>query len=134
MVPQGGSGSVQGIRFSGIKVTEVQTPIVIDQYYCDRASCRNQTAAVALSGISYESIKGTYTVKPVHFACSDALPCSDIRLTNIELQPLQERYHMYNPFCWQTYGELLTPAVPPIECLQSGKPTSSRPMSDPDTC
>ncbi|MQL88563.1 hypothetical protein Taro_021116 [Colocasia esculenta] len=131
---QGGSGSVQGIRFSGIKVTEVQTPIVIDQYYCDRASCRNQTAAVALSSIQYESIKGTYTVKPVHFACSDTLPCSDIHLTNIELQPLQERYHMYNPFCWQTYGELHTPALPPIECLQSGKPTSSRPMSDPDMC
>ncbi|CAA7402282.1 unnamed protein product [Spirodela intermedia] len=131
---QGGSGSVQNVKFSGIRMMEVQTPIVIDQYYCDRTTCRNQTAAVALSGISYENIKGTYTVKPVHFACSDSLPCSDIRLTNIELRPLQERYHMYNPFCWQTFGELLTPAVPPIDCLQTGKPITSRPMSELESC
>ncbi|CAA6665548.1 unnamed protein product [Spirodela intermedia] len=130
---QGGSGSVQNVKFSGIRMMEVQTPIVIDQYYCDRTTCRNQTAAVALSGISYENIKGTYTVKPVHFACSDSLPCSDIRLTNIELRPLQEHYHMYNPFCWQTFGELLTPAVPPSTASRRGSrsPAAPCPSSNP---
>ncbi|XP_042425543.1 polygalacturonase At1g48100-like [Zingiber officinale] len=131
---QGGSGSVEGIRFSNIRVSEVQTPIVIDQFYCDRSSCKNHTSAVALSGIAYENIKGTYTVKPVHFACSDASPCSDISLTRVELQPLQERYHMYEPFCWQTFGELFTPTVPPIACLQNGKPASNRILSDHDLC
>ncbi|URD75111.1 Glycosyl hydrolases family 28 [Musa troglodytarum] len=75
---QGGSGSVESIKFSNIRVSEVQTPIVIDQFYCDRSSCKNQTSAVVLSGIAYENMKGTYTVKPVHFACSDTSPCSDI--------------------------------------------------------
>ncbi|XP_078431244.1 polygalacturonase At1g48100-like [Wolffia australiana] len=131
---QGGSGSVQNVRFSNIRMAEVQTPIVIDQFYCDRASCRNQTAAVALSGISYENIKGTYTVKPLHLACSDSLPCWDIRLTNIELKPLPERFKMFNPFCWQTFGQLLTPSVPPIDCLMTGKPTTSRTMADLDAC
>nr|ABV25004.1 polygalacturonase 7 [Oncidium hybrid cultivar] len=131
---QGGSGSVQSIRFSNIRVSEVQTPIVIDQFYCDRSSCKNQTAAVALSSIAYESIKGTYTVKPVHLACSDGTPCSDISLTEIELQPMQEHYHMYDPFCWQTFGELYTPTVPPILCMQNGKPTSNRILSDHDIC
>ncbi|XP_074568294.1 polygalacturonase At1g48100-like [Curcuma longa] len=131
---QGGSGLVQNIRFSNIRVTEVQTPIMIDQFYCDRSSCKNQTSAVALSGIVYENIKGSYTVKPVHFACSDASPCSDITLTQVELQPLQEHYHMYEPFCWQTYGELYTPTLPPIACLQNGKPTSNHILSDLDLC
>ncbi|KAG6758988.1 hypothetical protein NC652_024881 [Populus alba x Populus x berolinensis] len=131
---QGGSGSVQGVLFSNIQVSEVQLPIVIDQFYCDKSKCKNQTSAVALSGITYEKIRGTYTVKPVHFACSDALPCMDVSLTTIELQPQKEQYHLYDPFCWQTFGELNTPTMPPISCLQIGKPSSNRPQSDHDTC
>ncbi|KAK9276275.1 hypothetical protein L1049_005806 [Liquidambar formosana] len=131
---QGGSGSVKGVLFSNIQVSEVQLPIVIDQFYCDKSQCKNQTTAVALSGITYEKIRGTYTVKPVHFACSDSLPCMDVTLTAIELKPLQESYHLYDPFCWQTFGELSTPTVPPIDCLQLGKPSSNRIQSDHELC
>ncbi|CAI9289020.1 unnamed protein product [Lactuca saligna] len=131
---QGGSGSVQGIMFSNIQVSEVQLPIVIDQFYCDKSTCKNQSSAVALSGISYERIRGTYTVKPVHFACSDSMPCTDVNLNGINLKPIQERYHMYDPFCWKTFGELLSPAVPPVECLQIGKPSSSHVQADHDSC
>ncbi|KAK8529437.1 hypothetical protein V6N12_060219 [Hibiscus sabdariffa] len=131
---QGGSGSVQGVLFSNIQVSEVQLPIVIDQFYCDKRTCSNETTAVALSGITYEKIRGTYTVKPVHFACSDSLPCTGVTLTGIELKPLQERYHLYDPFCWQTFGELTTPTVPPIGCLQIGKPANNRVQSDHDAC
>ncbi|XP_041013113.1 polygalacturonase At1g48100-like isoform X1 [Juglans microcarpa x Juglans regia] len=131
---QGGSGSVQGVLFSNIQVSEVQIPIVIDQYYCDKRTCKNQTSAVALSGINYERIRGTYTVKPVHFACSDSLPCLDVTLTAIQLKPQQEKYHMYDPFCWQTFGELRTPTIPPIDCLQIGKPSNNGVQSDHDIC
>ncbi|KAE8730221.1 pantothenate kinase 2-like [Hibiscus syriacus] len=131
---QGGSGSVQGVLFSNIQVSEVQLPIVIDQFYCDKRTCSNETTAVPLSGITYEKIKGTYTVKPVHFACSNSLPCVGVTLTSIELKPLQERYHLYDPFCWQTFGELTTPTVPPIGCLQNGKPANNRVQSDNDAC
>ncbi|XWS63676.1 hypothetical protein CRYUN_Cryun06bG0122000 [Craigia yunnanensis] len=131
---QGGLGSVQGVLFSNIQVSEVQLPIVIDQFYCDKRACKNETAAVALSGITYEKIRGTYTVKPVHLACSDSLPCIGVTLSAIELKPLQERYHLYDPFCWQTFGELTTPSVPPISCLQIGKPSNNRVQSDHDMC
>ncbi|KAL6969441.1 galacturonan 1,4-alpha-galacturonidase [Sarracenia purpurea var. burkii] len=130
----GGSGSVQGVLFSNIQVSEVQLPIIIDQYYCDKSECKNQTSAVALSGITYEKIRGTYTVKPVHLACSDSLPCVDVGLTDIELKPQQEQYHMYDAFCWQTFGELNTPTVPPIDCLHIGKPSSNRIQNDHDLC
>ncbi|TQD78074.1 hypothetical protein C1H46_036346 [Malus baccata] len=133
-ISTGGSGSVQGVMFSNIQVSEVQLPIVIDQFYCDKSTCKNQTSAVALSGITYERIRGTYTVKPVHFACSDSLPCVGVTLNGIDLKPLQEKYHLYDPFCWQTFGELRTPTVPPIGCLQLGKPSSNKVNSDHDVC
>lgn len=131
---QGGSGSVQGVLFSNIQVSEVEYPIVIDQFYCDKRNCKNQTSAVSLAGINYERIRGTYIVKPVHFACSDSLPCVDVSLTTVELKPIQEKYHLDNPFCWQTYGELKTPTLPPIDCLQIGKPTNNRIQTDHDLC
>ncbi|OVA20733.1 Glycoside hydrolase [Macleaya cordata] len=131
---QGGSGLVQGVLFSNIQVSEVEFPIVIDQFYCDKRTCKNQTSAVALSGITYEKVRGTYTIKPVHFACSDSLPCQAVTLNNIKLEPLQERYRLYDPFCWQTFGELNSPSVPPIDCLQIGKPSSNRIQSDHDSC
>ncbi|KAG6601507.1 Polygalacturonase, partial [Cucurbita argyrosperma subsp. sororia] len=127
-------GVVQGVLFSNIQVSEVKIPIVIDQFYCDKEKCSNQTSAVALSGINYERIRGTYTVKPVHFACSDNLPCTDISLTAIDLKPLQELYHLYGAFCWQTFGELRTPTVPPIDCLQIGKPSTNKIQNDFDSC
>ncbi|XP_022971171.1 polygalacturonase At1g48100-like isoform X2 [Cucurbita maxima] len=131
---QGGLGVVQGVLFSNIQVSEVKIPIVIDQFYCDKETCSNQTSAVALSGINYERIRGTYTVKPVQFACSDNLPCTDISLTAIDLKPLQELYHLYGAFCWQTFGELRTPTVPPIDCLQIGKPSTNKIQNDFDSC
>ncbi|KAL8550504.1 hypothetical protein ACS0TY_009070 [Phlomoides rotata] len=131
---QGGSGSVQNVQFSNIQVSEVQLPIVIDQFYCDKNACKNHTAAVALSGINYANIRGTYTVKPVHFACSDSMPCTDVTLTNIQLQPQKEQYHMYDPFCWQTFGQLYSPTVPPLECLMIGKPASNKIQGDSDSC
>ncbi|XP_077244148.1 polygalacturonase At1g48100-like [Tasmannia lanceolata] len=131
---QGGSGSVQGVLFSNIQVSEVQQPIVIDQFYCDKSTCKNQTSAVALSGIQYEKIIGTYTVQPVHLACSDSMPCIDVTLTDIKLKPVQEGYHMSEPLCWQTFGELRTPSLPPIDCLQIGKPSSNHIQSNYESC
>lgn len=132
---QGGVGLVQDIRFSNIQVSEVQTPIIIDQFYCDRSTCRNQTSAVAVSGVQYENIRGTFTIKPVHFACSDSLPCSGISLTGVQLRPVQvPHYHLNNPFCWQAFGELYTPTVPPIACLQIGKPAGNNLQSYNDIC
>lgn len=134
MMLQGGSGSVRNVQFSNIQVSEVQLPIVIDQFYCDKRSCRNQTAAVALSGINYENIRGSYTVKPVHLACSDNMPCTDVTLRNIELTAQAEGYHMYDPYCWQTFGQLYSPTIPPLDCLQIGKPSNNHIQGDDDVC
>ncbi|WOL12509.1 polygalacturonase [Canna indica] len=121
---QGGSGYVKSIRFSKIKVSQVKTPIVINQFYCDQlGKCKNQTSAVALSDITYDGIAGTYTVQPVYLACSDSMPCQNIHLDDIQLQlDEQSTARAYDPFCWQVYGDLQGPTQPPIDCLlQTGK-------------
>lgn len=131
---QGGSGSVSGVMFSNIQVSRVKTPIMIDQFYCDKNKCQNETKAVAVSDINYVNIRGTYTVNPVHFACSDSLPCSGVTLTTIQLKPAQEVSQSNGPFCWETYGQLKTNTIPPIDCLQRGKPSKNQLHSNGDSC
>ncbi|KAK1383827.1 Glycoside hydrolase, family 28 [Heracleum sosnowskyi] len=120
---QGGSGSVQGVMFANIQVSEVQHPIIIDQFYCDGEKCNNHTSAVGISAITFQNITGTYTKSPVHFACSDTMPCTGVTLNSIELTATQE----IEPFCWQTFGKLQTETIPPVNCLKAGnKPNYNR--------
>lgn len=126
---QGGAGSVQGVIFSNIQMSRVRYPIIIDQYYCDvNKDCRNQTSAVAVSGITYENIRGTYTEKPVLFACSDSVPCTGITASGINLKPSQQQGHrnerLQEPLCWQIFGEWTPSANPQIGCMQEGKPST----------
>ncbi|KAM3713562.1 hypothetical protein ACB094_01G264800 [Castanea mollissima] len=134
---QGGYGSVQGITFSNIQVYEVEIPIMIDQFYCasDKSECRNDTSAVAVSGINYVNIWGTYTVKPLNFACSNSLPCTGLSLANIELTPLPSfNLELCGSFCWKAYGTLRTRTVPPIDCLMPSKLSSTKVQSYGNSC
>ncbi|GAB4859039.1 hypothetical protein Ancab_010507 [Ancistrocladus abbreviatus] len=123
---QGGSGSVTGITFSDIQMENTSNSIIIDQYYCLSKACRNQTSAVYLSGVSYSNIKGTYNnlrTPPIHFACSDTVPCTNITMSEVELLPAQGQL-VDDPFCWNAYGAQQTPTIPPIDCLLDGFPQS----------
>ncbi|XP_044501540.1 polygalacturonase At1g48100 [Mangifera indica] len=128
---QGGSGSVQQVMFSNIQVSDVKTPIMIDQFYCDKGKCQNKSSAVSISDINYVNIQGTYTQTPVYFACSDSLPCTGVSLTTIALKP-SEGYQQ--PFCWEAYGELKTSTEPPISCLKTGAPSKSNVPYSRDSC
>ncbi|KAM0033710.1 putative endo-polygalacturonase [Helianthus debilis subsp. tardiflorus] len=131
---QGGSGSVQGVTFSNIQVSKVETPIIIDQYYCDGGKCQNKSSSVALSEISYENIRGTYTRNPVRLACSEGTPCTDVNLDTIQLQPLQQNEEIGKPFCSNAYGELKTSTTPPIDCLMAAKPSEKQSRNNYDLC
>ncbi|XP_057546887.1 polygalacturonase At1g48100 [Amaranthus tricolor] len=121
---QGGSGSVSDISFQDIQMENTTNSIIIDQYYCLTKECRNQTSAVYLSGVSYKNIKGTYNnvrSAPIHFACSDSVPCTNITMSEVELLPAQGEL-VDDPFCWNAYGIQETLTIPPIDCLQEGMP------------
>ncbi|KAK7271665.1 hypothetical protein RJT34_27750 [Clitoria ternatea] len=131
---QGGSGSVQNVMFSNIQVSGVETPISIDQYYCDGGKCKNESSAVAVSGVNYVNIKGTYTKEPMYFACSDTLPCTGITLDTLQLKPAQETQSSTVPFCWEAYGVLKTQTIPPVQCLERGNPSKTTIHSNIDSC
>ncbi|KAI3834064.1 hypothetical protein MKX03_035860 [Papaver bracteatum] len=122
---QGGFGSVSGITFNNIHMDTVRNPLIIDQYYCEAHGCSNQTAAVFVSDISYTNIKGTYDYRfpPMHFGCSDSVPCTNLTLSDIELLPSEGEF-VRDPFCWNAYGASQTLTIPPVFCLQEGVPRS----------
>ncbi|CAK9181179.1 unnamed protein product [Ilex paraguariensis] len=131
---QGGSGSVSKVTFNNIRMDTVRNPIIIDQYYCNSKGCTNQTSAVFISDILYANIKGTYDVRspPMHLACSDTVPCTNLTLSDVELFPAHGQT-ILEPFCWNAYGALETLTIPPVFCLLEGIP-QSLPQNDVDRC
>ncbi|PIN04026.1 Polygalacturonase [Handroanthus impetiginosus] len=122
---QGGSGAVSGVTFQNIHMDNVRNPIIIDQFYCLSKDCANHTSAVYLSDIQYIGIKGTYNIRsrPMNFACSDAIPCTNITLSDVELLPAKGDV-VLDPFCQNVYGEVQTLTIPPVSCLLEGTPRS----------
>ncbi|KAL5561068.1 hypothetical protein UlMin_030815 [Ulmus minor] len=132
---QGGSGSVSGITFSNIHMDNVRNPIIIDQFYCLSKDCSNKTSAVFVSDIIYSNIKGTYDVRspPMHFGCSDSVPCTNLTLSEVELLPAVGEF-VLDPFCWNAYGDLQTLTIPPVSCLLEGVPGSILDNSEMGHC
>ncbi|KAJ4727869.1 putative Polygalacturonase [Melia azedarach] len=122
---QGGSGAVSGIIFNNIHMNNVRNPIIINQFYCLTKECTNQTSAVYVSDIQYTNIKGTYDIRspPMHFACSDSVPCTNLTISEVELLPAKGDI-VLDPFCWNAYGDLPTITIPPVSCLLEGFPRS----------
>nr|XP_043638445.1 polygalacturonase At1g48100-like [Erigeron canadensis] len=120
---QGGYGTVDGVKYENILMDNVRNPIIIDQFYCLARKCLNQTSAVVVSNIEYKNIKGTYDVRspPMHFGCSDAVPCRNVTLSEIELLPAEGEM-VLDAFCWNVYGEIKTMTIPPVSCLLEGTP------------
>lgn len=104
---------MKNVSFSNIQVSDVKVPIIIDQYYCDKHFCKNQTEAVAISGVKYDQIIGTYSVQPIHLACSNSIPCTDVDLIDIQLKPSSVNHQYFQKaLCWNSFGESKAPLVP----------------------
>ncbi|KAJ6306070.1 hypothetical protein OIU78_021409 [Salix suchowensis] len=110
----------------------------------DTACLQNETA-ILLAPDDYSFImiqptiftgpcKSTYDVRspPLHLACSDSVPCTDLKLSEIELLPSQGQL-MANPFCWNAYGAMQNLTIPPVSCLLDGIPQFS-PQNNIDQC
>uniref|UniRef100_K3XPM6 Polygalacturonase n=1 Tax=Setaria italica TaxID=4555 RepID=K3XPM6_SETIT len=118
---QGGVGSVRNITFSNVRVANVATPIAIDQFYCDRggARCANRTGAVAIAGVAYRRVVGTYSFQPARLACSDARPCTGVTMVDVRLSPAAGAPGTVAPLCWNSYGEARGTMEPlGVGCLQ----------------
>ncbi|KAL0331954.1 UNVERIFIED_CONTAM: Polygalacturonase [Sesamum calycinum] len=123
---QGGYGSVRDVRFSNIKTTNVKTPIAIDQNYCGGSkicNCTNDTNAVAITGLVYENITGTYTSTSVSLNCSEYEPCRNLTMAIINIVASEGSMQVGDdkvgaPYCENAYGRVLTSTTPPLQdCL-----------------
>ncbi|KAI3452445.1 hypothetical protein Pfo_009109 [Paulownia fortunei] len=128
-----GYGSVHNVTFSNIAMSDVQTAICIDQYYCGgpKNCVVSDMNAVAVSNITYESITGTYTYRSVSLACSEYKPCKNLTLANVNLIPSEVNVggKTEEPYCSNAFGKVLTNTTPPLEgCLLSdGAPVPAVP-------
>uniref|UniRef100_A0ACD5V9L1 Uncharacterized protein n=1 Tax=Avena sativa TaxID=4498 RepID=A0ACD5V9L1_AVESA len=115
---QGGAGYVRNVRFSNVLVEDVDHPIIIDQFYCDsRTPCANQSTNVQVSNVMYRNITGTSRrAEAIRFACSDAVPCSGIVLSNINL--LREDGSEVQTVCNCAMGMGYEPVRPAADCLR----------------
>ncbi|KAL3813804.1 hypothetical protein ACJIZ3_015072 [Penstemon smallii] len=114
----GGSGYVNNITFSHITMTNVKTPIVIDQNYCNGKKGCTWTSknAVAISGVTFENIIGTYSYQPASLVCSVYKPCTNILMGTINLTPSGRSG---SPICQNAYGRVLTNTTPSLKnCLK----------------
>ncbi|XP_060669690.1 polygalacturonase At1g48100 [Ziziphus jujuba] len=109
---QGGIGSVKNVSFLNVQVSDVKIPIMIDQFYCDKKFCKNQTGAVGIRGVKYDRIIGTYSVQPIHLVCSNEIPCTDVDLIDIQLKPSPGYRGFHQALCWNTYGKSQAPLLP----------------------
>uniref|UniRef100_A0A9I9D2D4 Polygalacturonase At1g80170 n=1 Tax=Cucumis melo TaxID=3656 RepID=A0A9I9D2D4_CUCME len=115
---QGGSGYVRSVRFENVRMEDVENPIIIDQFYCDSpTTCETQTSAVKISQIMYRNISGTTTSKnAMKFACSDSVPCSNIILSNVNLEKTDGTVETY---CHAAQGFGYGIVHPSADCLTS---------------
>ncbi|XP_042047267.1 polygalacturonase ADPG1-like isoform X2 [Salvia splendens] len=115
---QGGSGYVRSMRYQNVRMENVSNPIIIDQFYCDSPSkCEDQASAVEVSEIFYKNITGTSATRiTMKFACSDAMPCSNIILSNINMQSEDDDEETY---CNNASSFICGRVHPSADCLLS---------------
>lgn len=84
-----------------------------------------QTTAVQISQVMYRNITGTTSSKEaMKFACSDAFPCRNIVLTNIDLHKKDGTAETY---CNSVTGFGFGTINPPADCLTSNDKDYSSP-------
>ncbi|KAL9238605.1 hypothetical protein vseg_013002 [Gypsophila vaccaria] len=128
---QGGSGFATKITFQNVWMENVTNPIIVDQYYCDAPNpCENQTSTVNISKISFVGIKGTSaSEEAIRFACSDTIPCQQLRLEDIQLLTYTG---VATSFCWNAHGSSSGIVYPP-PCFSTCDPTNVINVAEKDT-
>lgn len=85
---QGGSGLASHITYENVEMINAENPILINQFYCTSATaCKNQRSAVKIEDVTFKNIHGTSaTTAAIQLMCSDSVPCSNIKLSNVFLK------------------------------------------------
>jgi galacturan 1,4-alpha-galacturonidase len=83
------------------------------------APCKNETAAVAITNLTFHNIQGTYAdTYAGQLLCADSVPCEGIVLDNIQLASVQpkEKSGRSSWSCWQANGRADN-VTPSFDCF-----------------
>ncbi|KAI9495611.1 pectin lyase fold/virulence factor [Zychaea mexicana] len=90
----GGKGIVENVTFTNMEVTNTANPIIITTHYCDVNQMDfcvgSDDASLTIRNITFDNIFGSASEAGnpiVKMNCSINTPCSDITLTNIDIEP-----------------------------------------------
>ncbi|KAI8146087.1 pectin lyase fold/virulence factor [Fennellomyces sp. T-0311] len=90
----GGKGLVENVKFDSLEVTNAENPIVITTHYCDGNQmdfCNgSDDESLTIRDIIFDNIYGSASEHGnpiINLNCSINTPCSDISLTNINIEP-----------------------------------------------
>ncbi|KAK1259047.1 putative polygalacturonase [Acorus gramineus] len=114
---QGATGYARKISFEHLNFTSVENPIIINQYYCEFTTCRNQTMGVKISNVSYIEAFGTsITPVAVSLLCSETVSCTDIQFDTINLTS-SVRGLATTARCINAHGRVKGIIQPHLPCL-----------------
>ncbi|XP_042500561.1 probable polygalacturonase At3g15720 isoform X1 [Macadamia integrifolia] len=113
----GGSGYAKKISFEQITLTEVNNPIVIDQFYPNTNvySSQDKGSDVEVSDVTYMGFQGSTASKiAISLRCSDSVGCTNIVLSQINITsavPGDETSSVCN-----NVHVICTDCIPPVNC------------------
>ncbi|KAG1448524.1 hypothetical protein G6F56_008916 [Rhizopus delemar] len=88
----GGKGSVTDVKFSNVKLNNVDNPILITTHYCDKnqeSYCTgNDKSSLTISGVTLTDITGSVSTAGdsiVNINCSVNSPCSDFTFSGVDI-------------------------------------------------
>uniref|UniRef100_A0A8I6XAW1 Polygalacturonase n=1 Tax=Hordeum vulgare subsp. vulgare TaxID=112509 RepID=A0A8I6XAW1_HORVV len=114
---QGGKGYAKSISFTDINFTNVEHPVVINQFYVDRHHVPNNMGAVALSNITYTNLSGTSRRKTaVEFDCSESGSCTNIHVNSVAITAADGGGTVAR--CRNVQGDTSGYVYPKIPCLR----------------
>ncbi|XP_048497382.1 probable polygalacturonase At3g15720 [Beta vulgaris subsp. vulgaris] len=112
---QGGSGYARNITYDDIILTDVNNPIIIDQYYCF-GQCKIQPLAVAVSNVKFSGFHGTSSSKAaITLNCSQTVPCTNIQMADIDIAPFISTINITS-FCESAQVQEDSSVVPHVNC------------------
>ncbi|TVU14879.1 hypothetical protein EJB05_38376, partial [Eragrostis curvula] len=112
---EGGQGYAKSISFTNIEFTNVDNPVVINQFYEDRGF--PVKGAVAISNITYTNLRGTSSQSTaVAFECSRSGSCTEIHVRSMKITGPGGRKAVAR--CLNAQGDTTGYIYPKISCLK----------------
>ncbi|KAG6509643.1 hypothetical protein ZIOFF_027643 [Zingiber officinale] len=114
---QGATGFARDISFRNISLTEVRNPIIIDQFYCPRGGCKNETSAVQVSNVKFIGVKGTSANDmAIRLECSQSSGCHDVVMEDVDIRNAVPG-EQAQAFCFNAHGKKAKVVRPDVPCL-----------------